>query len=253
MRKSNLILLAIVVFVFSCKDNRENQENNLTQKNQEQEMQSVNNENQEVISLFNGENLEGWKAYNSNEITQWKVEDGAIAFAPTQGTRAGSENIITEEEFTNFELSLEWKISEGGNSGIMWAVQEEEKFNEPYLTGPEIQVLDNQKHPDAKNGPIRQAGALYDMAEPSTDATKPAGEWNQYVIRIDHNENRGSVTLNGTLITEFPLHGPEWEKLVSNSKFSDWEAFGKSRTGHIALQDHDDKVWYRNITIKKLD
>src|SRR5690606_3501297 len=161
--------------------------------------------------------------------------------------------IITKEKFTNFELSLDWKISEGGNSGIMWGVQEGEKFNEPYLTGPEIQVLDNQKHPDAKNGPKRQAGALYDLVPPSNDVTKPAGEWNQTIIRIDHEANRGTVTLNGTLVTQFPLHGEEWENLVSDSKFRDWDDFGKNKTGHIALQDHDDKVWFKNISIKKLN
>lgn len=253
MKKTNLILLAVAVLVLSCKNGRENQEENLNAENQEQGMQPVDNQNQEMMELFNGENLEGWKAYNANEITQWKVEDGAISFAPNEGERSGSENLITEEEFTNFELSLEWKIAEGGNSGIMWGVQEKPEFNEPYLTGPEIQVLDNQRHPDAKNGPTRQAGALYDMVEPSIDATKPAGEWNQYVIRIDHQANKGTVTLNGTQITEFPLHGEEWEKLVAKSKFSDWENFGKFKTGHIALQDHDDKVWYRNIKIKKLE
>lgn len=253
MKYTSLILIAAAVLSLGCKDDRNNQDESLNTENQDQVMQTNGNENQEVITLFNGEDLEGWKAYNKDTITQWKVEDGAIAFSPSEGQRSGSENIITEDEFTNFELSLEWKISEGGNSGIMWGVQEREEFNEPYLTGPEIQVLDNQNHPDAKNGPIRQAGALYDMVEPSTDATKPVGEWNEKVIRIDHEANKGTVTLNGTQVTEFPLHGEEWKNLVNKSKFSDWKDFGKYKTGRIALQDHDDKVWYRNITIKKLD
>ncbi len=208
---------------------------------------------QEKADIFNGENLDGWKAYNSNDITQWSAEDGAVAFSPAEGERSGTENIITEEEYTNFELSLEWKISEGGNSGIMWGVKEDKKFNEPYLTGPEIQILDNNAHPDAKNGLNRQAGALYDMAKPSRDVTKPAGEWNNLVLRIDHEENKGTVTMNGTKTTEFPLHGAEWDNMLENSKFSTWEDFGKYRTGHIALQDHGDKVWYRNIKIKEID
>lgn len=251
MKKTSLLLMAIAIFTFSCKDNERNRDDeNMVQTEEENMKQKM--ETQETI-LFNGEDLDGWKAYNSNEITQWKVEDRAIAFTPSSGQRSGTENIITEDEYTNFELSLEWKISEGGNSGIMWGVQEEEKFNEPYLTGPEIQVLDNKAHPDAKNGPIRQAGALYDMVEPSRDVTKPAGEWNTLILRIDHVENRGSVTLNGTMTTEFSLHGTEWDNLVKNSKFSDWEDFGKYRSGHIALQDHGDKVWYRNIKIKELN
>lgn len=247
MKKTSLLLILSVALVsINCKDKTENQGEIVETENMSDQ------EEQEVTTLFNGENLDGWKAYNSDEITQWTVEDGAIAFSPAEGDRSGSENLITEEEFTNFELSLEWKISEAGNSGIMWGVQEDEKFNEPYLTGPEIQILDNQKHPDAQNGPIRQAGALYDMVPPSKDVTKPVGEWNKVILRIDHETNSGSVTLNGEKITEFPVHGEEWDKMVENSKFEDWEDFGKHRTGHIALQDHDDKVWFRNIQIREL-
>lgn len=253
MKYTSLILIAAAVLSLGCKNDRNDQDDALNAENKDQGMQTNENENQEVTTLFNGQDFDGWKAYNKDNITQWKVEDGAIAFSPSKGQRSGSENLITEDEFTNFELSLEWKISEGGNSGIMWGVKEGEDFNEPYITGPEIQLLDNQNHPDAKNGPIRQSGALYDMVEPATDATKPVGEWNSTVIRIDHEANKGTVTLNGNQVTEFPLHGEEWDNLVENSKFSDWEHFGKYKSGHIALQDHGDKVWFRNITIKELD
>ncbi|QED37293.1 DUF1080 domain-containing protein [Antarcticibacterium arcticum] len=251
MKKSSLLFMVVAVVTLSCKDNERSREDDDIMPTETETMQQ--NRQQQDAAIFNGQDLDGWKAYNSNEVTQWRVEDSAIAFTPAEGQRSGTENIITEKEYTNFELTLEWKISEGGNSGIMWGVQEEEQFNEPYLTGPEIQILDNKAHPDAQNGPIRQAGALYDMVEPSSDVTKPAGEWNNLVLRIDHNENKGTVTLNGTKTTEFPLHGEEWDKLVKNSKFSDWEHFGKHRSGHIALQDHGDKVWYRNIKIKELD
>ncbi|MGY5849759.1 3-keto-disaccharide hydrolase [Salegentibacter sp. F14] len=250
MKKLSFALITTTLLITGCKDNTKDKENTLTESeitmNQEQEEQWE--------ELFNGNDLEGWKAFNSDSISdQWKVQDGAIAFAPAQGDRQGTENLITEKEYENFELSLEWKISEGGNSGIMWGVQEGEEFNEPYLTGPEIQVLDNQGHPDAKNGPIRQAGALYDMVPPSEDVTNPAGEWNSTVIRIDHKENKGTVKINDKLVTEFAIHGQQWEELVNNSKFKDWEHFGKTHKGHIALQDHSDKVWYRNIKIKELD
>ena len=250
MKKTSLLLiLAVAAVSINCKDKTEEQEETIIVETENMD----NQDKEEVTMLFNGENLDGWKAYNSDEITQWKVEDGVLSFTPAEGERSGSENLITEKEFTNFELSLEWKISEGGNSGIMWGVQEDEKFDEPYLTGPEIQVLDNQKHPDAKNGPIRQAGALYDMVPASKDVTKPAGEWNKVIIRIDHETNSGSVTLNGEKITEFPVHGEEWDKMVQGSKFKGWEDFGKHRTWHIALQDHDDKVWFRNIQIRELE
>ena len=252
MKKLNLLLLGAFFGSISCQDGaREKNEESEIQA----EIQKMENTDQESgwITLFDGENLEKWKAFNSDTITQWKVEDGAIVFTPVQGERSGSENLITEDTFTNFELELDWKIAQGGNSGVMWGVQEDEKFNEPYLTGPEIQVLDNQRHPDAKNGPVRQAGALYDLSEPTEDVTKPAGQWNKMVIKIDYDENVGTILLNGDQVNQFPLHGEAWENLVENSKFSDWENFGKFRTGHIALQDHGDKVWYRNIRIRELN
>ncbi|MGY5848698.1 3-keto-disaccharide hydrolase [Salegentibacter sp. HM20] len=248
MRKISIILAASAVMAVGCKDNEKKAE---VESVSEEKME--NNEESNWVTLFNGENLEGWKAFNRDSISQWKVEDGALAFAPAEGENRVSENLITKDEFESFELSLEWKISEGGNSGIMWAVQESDEFNEPYLTGPEIQVLDNKLHPDAENGPIRQAGALYDMMPPSADKTRNAEEWNETLIRIDHAANKGTVRLNGTLINEFPLHGEEWDSLVNQSKFKDWKDFGKAKKGHIALQDHDDKVWYRNIKIKELD
>ncbi|WP_081211558.1 3-keto-disaccharide hydrolase [Salegentibacter sediminis] len=250
MKKILLLLITGTFLSVGCKDKPKTKENNAV----ESEITMNKDQEKEWEDLSNGNDLEGWKAFNSDSISdQWKAEESTIAFTPAEGEREGTENLITEKQYENFELSLEWKISEGGNSGIMWGVQEGENFSEPYLTGPEIQVLDNQGHPDAENGPIRQAGALYDMVPPSKDVTKPAGEWNDMLIRIDYEENKGSVKMNGTLVTEFPLHGDKWQEMVNNSKFRDWENFGKTRKGHIALQDHGDKVWYRNIKIKKLD
>jgi len=165
-------------------------------------------------------------------------------------------DIVTDKIYKNFELSIEWNISEGGNSGIFWGVQEGELHNKPYATGPEIQVLDNERHPDAKANPkFHQAGALYDLVQPSKDVCKPAGQWNHILLSIDHIKNKGSVKLNGTQIVEFPLSGPQWDALVSNSKFNDqceFKYFGKFKSGKIGLQDHSDKVSFRNIKIRKL-
>jgi hypothetical protein len=149
-------------------------------------------------------------------------------------------------------LSLECKISEGGNSGIFWGIKEDEKYSQPYETGPEIQVLDNEKHPDAKNGTTHQAGSLYDMVPPSEDVTKAVGEWNTCIITIDHRQNKGSVQLNGVEVATFPLANDAWNEMVSKSKFADWEGFGKFTTGKIGVQDHGDIVAFRNIRIKEL-
>lgn len=209
-------------------------------------------ETSDWINLFDGTSYDHWRGYLSeNTSPEWTIEEGAMAFTP--GIKGGN-NIISKEQFTSFILSIEWKISEGGNSGIFWAVHEDVKFPEAYETGPEIQVLDNKKHPDAFVGEGRHtAGALYDMIAPSEDATVPAGEWNVCVIEVNHTTNSGKVTLNGMEVVKFPVHGAEWDAMVANSKFKDWAGFGKYQTGHIGLQDHGDKVWYRNISIKKLE
>ncbi|MBE7640573.1 DUF1080 domain-containing protein [Salegentibacter sp. BLCTC] len=251
MRKISLIITMLAVVGIACKhDNKGDKQKNFVE---EKDAIGTNKAEELWSQLFNGENLDGWKAFNADSISsQWQVKDGVIVFTPAPGKRTSTENLITENTYTNFELSLEWKISKGGNSGIMWGVQEGEAFSEPYLTGPEIQILDNELHPDATNGPIRQAGALYDMMPPKSDKTKNAGKWNKTVIKIDHNTNKGSVRLNGFTINEFPVHGKEWKDMVKSSKFKNWENFGKTRKGHIALQDHSDKVWFRNIKIKEL-
>jgi hypothetical protein len=205
--------------------------------------------------LFDGTNFDAWKRYLEDGVGDaWKIEDGAMVYYPPKERKKGEKyNLVTKEDFTSFVLSVDWKISEGGNSGIFWGVKEVESLPEAYHSGPEIQVLDNEKHPDAKNGPVRQAGALYDMVGPSEDATKPVGEWNTCVITVDHNSNKGNVVLNGTEIASFPVHGAEWEAMIDKSKFKGSEHFGKYRTGRIGLQDHGDIVSYRNIKIKTLD
>ena len=209
-------------------------------------------------SLFDGETLNGWHRFNRKGVTPiWTAKNGLLTFDPELRPKGDYiHDIVTDKAYKSFELSIEWNISEGGNSGIFWGVQEGESHNKPYSTGPEIQVLDNERHPDAKANPkFHQAGALYDLVQPSKDVCNPAGEWNHIVLKIDHNKNQGSVKLNGTKIVEFPLSGPEWDALVSNSKFNDdcnFKRFGKFKSGKIGLQDHGNKVSFRNIKIRKL-
>lgn len=204
-------------------------------------------------SLFNGEDFSGWHAYNGSEVPDaWTIEDGAMVFTPRDRKEGENLNLVTDERFESFELSLEAKISEGGNSGIFWSVVEDPYLSEPYISGPEIQVLDNERHPDSFVGEgTHKAGALYDMIAPSAEANK-AGEWNHYLIHINHRSNEGFVMLNGEEVVRFPVHGPEWEAMKANSKFANWEAFGASRIGKIGVQDHGDIVAYRNIKIRQL-
>ena len=209
-------------------------------------------------SLFDGETLQGWHRFNRMGVEPiWTAKDGVLTFDPKLRPKGDYiHDIVTDKTYRSFQLSIEWNISEGGNSGIFWGVQEGENHNKPYSTGPEIQVLDNERHPDAKANPnFHQAGALYDMVQPSKNVCKPAGEWNHVLLTIDHNKNEGSVELNGTKIVEFPLSGDKWDEMVANSKFKDkcdFKRFGKMKSGKIGLQDHGDQVSFRNIKIRKL-
>lgn len=253
--KNLLIIPLLAVFVTGCKEK--------TVKSTEMDSDPMaNNEitalpetsQEEWTVLFDGTSFDGWKGYLKDEVPDvWKLEDGAMVFYPPKNKPNGeSYNLVTEKDYTNFVLSIDWRIAEGGNSGIFWGIQEDDKYGQPYETGPEIQVLDNEKHPDARNGTTHQAGSLYDMVAPSKDVTKPVGEWNTCVITINHETNQGSVVLNGEEIVTFPVANEQWNEMVSKSKFKGWEGFGKFSTGKIGVQDHGDGVAYRNIKIKEL-
>jgi cytochrome c len=198
--------------------------------------------------LFDGKSTAGWRNFNSQTIgSAWVIDDEALHLNTSQ--EEGRGDIITEGEYENFELALEWKIDSCGNSGIFFNVVEDPKYKWTFLTGPEMQVLDNNCHPDAKIIKHR-AGDLYDMISCSTETVRPAGEWNQ--VRIVSNNGDYQFWLNGVNVVNFTMHTPEWDAMVAGSKFVEMPDFGKARKGHIALQDHGDRVWFRNIMIKPL-
>ncbi len=195
--------------------------------------------------LFDGESLDQWRGYKMDDVPEgWVVQDQTI-------TRLGQDgwiDLITREQFDDFELSLEWKISEGGNSGIFFNVTED--HDHPWDSGPEMQILDNPHHGDGHD-PRTSAGANYALHAPASDATKPVGEFN--LVRIIVKGNHVEHYLNGVKLLEYELGSDEWKALVADSKFNEMPAYGRSPTGHIALQDHGDLVTYRNIKIRRLD
>lgn len=197
--------------------------------------------------LFNGKNKDGWHTYNKQTAEPaWTVVDGALQLDPKA---EGQGDLVTDKEYENFEFSTEWKISDEGNSGIIFDVHEDPAFGQTYVTGIEMQVLDNKNAEDNKKA-NHLAGSLYDMQAPSKDVAKPAGEWNLAKIRKDN----GHLTfwLNGTQIVDVQMGSPEWEALINNSKFKTWKNFAKYPKGHIALQDHGHVVAFRDIMIKQL-
>ncbi len=200
--------------------------------------------------LFDGSGYEHWRGFQNIEVPkEWTIEDGAMAYTPSN---QGGKTIVSKKQYTNFILSLEWKISKGGNSGIFWGVSNDEKYSVAYQTGLEVQVRDNEIAKDTLVLPKHRAGAIFDIIAPAKDVAKPIGEWNTCQIHVDYKANAAKVTMNNVLILDFPLEGPGWEQLVSQSKFRDWEGFGEYKTGFIGLQDHGNNVWYRNIKIKEL-
>ncbi len=216
----------------------------------------INAQKKEWISLFDGKTTSGWHTYGKDAVGEaWKVIDGALMLDPTnkQGWQIkGGGDIITNESFGDFHLQLEWKISKKGNSGIIFFVQNEpKKYNYIWYTGPEMQVLDNDGHADAKINKHR-AGNLYDLVAGVEGAVKPVGEWN--LVDIINEKGTLTLKLNGVTTVTTTLGDDAWKNLIKNSKFSKGESpdFGKVFTGHIGLQDHGDQVWYRNIRIQRL-
>ena len=194
-------------------------------------------------TLFDGKTTSGWHAYQKPgaPVTGWEVVDGALTRVSAGG------DILTDEEFGDFELELEWKIAPAGNSGIFYRATEQTKY--VYENATEMQVMDNIAHPDNKS-PLTLAGANYALYPAPADAVKPVGEWN--AVRIVAKGAHVEHWLNGNKVVDFELWSPDWEERVKKSKFVEWPEYGRNKSGRIGLQDHGDWVAYRGIRIREL-
>lgn len=226
------------------------------------------------IVLFDGSSLEGWRGYGKDEVpTRWSIDDGCLKFSGTgtgEGQQGDGGDIIFAHKFKNFELSFDWKVSKGGNSGVFYLIQEVttekdgETILEPsYISAPEYQILDNANHPDAKLGKDgnRQSASLYDMIPAVPQNQNAYEQWNEGKILV----YKGTVvhSQNGENVLEYHLWTQQWTDMLQASKFSKekWPlAFellnncgGENHEGYIGFQDHGDDVWYRNIRIKVLE
>jgi len=196
--------------------------------------------------LFDGKTTTGWHTYLKTGAGAWNVVDGALQLDPKAEQQG---DLVTDGEYENYELTLEWNISKEGNSGVIFGVHEDPKFKETYVTGIEMQVLDNKDASDNKKA-NHLAGSLYDMKAPSKDVAKPAGEWNK--VKLRKKDGHLTFWLNGTKIVDTQMGSEEWKTMIANSKFKTWTDFAAYPKGHIALQDHGHVVAFRDISIKQL-
>lgn len=258
-----LIAILAVAMVVSCKQAAKEADKDAETEKATEEVAEPNTLTDKEAEegwmlLFDGETPGNWRGYGKDDFPGgWKIADGTMqCIGSGRGEAGGAEggDIIYDKKFSNFHLKLQWKISEGGNSGILYLGQEDPETGPIWMTAPEMQVLDNERHPDAQAGENgnRQAGSLYDLIPADPQNAKPAGEWNCAEVKV----YKGSVWhyMNGEVVLEYHLWTPEWEEMVAGSKFPglnpDW--VNVASEGYIGLQDHGDDVWYRNIKIKEL-
>lgn len=194
--------------------------------------------------LFNGKDLSQWRTFKQPTVNEkWQIEDNAIVL-----TAGGGGDLISKESYKNFELTLDWRIAEVGNSGILILADEKGKYI--YSHAPEIQILDNERHPDNKLD-THLSGSLYDMIASPAASHKKAGEWNNTKVRLENSTL--TIWQNEVQTAKVTIGSDEWKKLIAKSKFASWPGFAEATEGHIGLQDHGDKVWFKNIKIKELN
>jgi hypothetical protein len=204
--------------------------------------------------LFDGETTDEWRGYNDESFPDagWTIEDGVLTIRGSDGSVEGSGgDIVTKKSYDDFVLKLEWKISEGGNSGIFYRALEQ-PTQAIYWSAPEMQVLDNANHPDANRGENgnRKSGSLYDLIPADPQTFTGHGEWQDVMIVADGNHIEH--WLNGEKVLEYNLWTPEWYQMIRDSKFRNHPEFGDAREGHIGLQDHGTTAHFHNILIKEL-
>ncbi len=207
------------------------------------------------VLLFNGKNFDGWRQFNNTTMPKnWVIEDNAMKVFTGEGKKpgqgSGGDIIYGVKKFRNFELSVDWKTSKMGNSGIFYYVREAPGKSMPFAA-PEVQVLDNIDATDNKIA-SHLAGSLYDMIAADPKTVKPVGEWNNLVLRVSNG--KATHIQNGVKVCEYELWTPQWDALIANSKFKDFPGFteGIAREGYIGLQDHGYPIWFRNIKIREL-
>lgn len=246
-----IYLSLLVSLIFTTFSDRKN----ITKKENETRQENHYAQPDEWQRQFANNTLDGWSIFRNTDgaKTGWILEDGVLVYNSELAKGQGNKSLISDKLYENFEIRFEWKVSQNGNSGFMWGVSLDEKFQHPFESGPEIQILDPAVYFGDTANQTHTAGALYDLIPPNKLVTKVAGEWNSYHIVVNHNDNQVIVVHNDVEILRFPTHGPDWDQLVADSKFANIDGFGTYRKGHLSFQDHPGIISYRNVEIRELD
>jgi len=237
MMKSIFVSIAALIFI-SCSNTKNSNDN----------MLSKNETDQGWHLLFDGKSLNGWRTYENKKSDSWSVKDGSLYCAGSATNKSDMRaDLITTQQYENFELSVDWKISPKGNSGIMYHVTEE--FPAAYLSGPEYQLIDDVNFPEKLEN-WQKTGANYAMDTAVNASPHPAGEWNH--TRIIVNGTHVEHWLNDKKVVEYELWTDDWKRKKMEGKWKDAAGYGMARKGYIALQDHGSEAWFRNVKIKIL-
>ena len=234
-----IVFIIFIFFMLSCSDTMNQEKQNVLTDEEVKDGWTL---------LFDGKSLDKWRNFKHPEIISgWVAEDDALVALGKGSDSMG--DIITKDQFENFDLKVEWKLSREGNSGIFYGILED-GFERVYDTGPEYQVIDDVNFPDPLEE-WQKCGADYAMYLPNDKKVlKPVGEWNSSEIIV--NDSLVQYWLNEEKIIEFKRWTPEWHEKAQTGKWKDFPSYGLSPKGHIGLQDHGNKIWFRNIKIKEL-
>jgi len=249
MKKELLVLGAcslVIITIWSC-NNANDTKTTSNDSTMTDKKDNTDANEKKPVSLFDGKTFNGWHSFNGGkEIKSWDIEDNAMVCLGTAKDAHGGD-IVSDRDYSNFELSWDWKVTKGANSGVMYHVIESTKYKAPYETGPEYQIIDDIGFP-AKLEEWQKAGADYAMYLPNDKKKlKPVGEWN--TSKIVFNKGHVEHWLNGEKIVEFQAGNEEWTKKKNEGKWKDYPDYAIAKKGKIALQDHGNKVYYKNISI----